>query len=532
MSDFEKEKFTLNAPEIKPLEVEPLEIKPKFKLTMPANKLLITEEMPPLTGKQKKEQTSQNPLADKTFHLPGNVNVNGRVVQKPQGETAQDGEGSNEVKQGFEAVIRHDNNAGRLNYSAGGGTEIYPDGSKPIKKADAALGYNGENYSANLSLFRSNEGEYQHTLNTSLTGGNVTTNLEVSESNSEKSATAGSTFKFGHKKPLINPDNINSQNDNTQQRLAELGQTGSTLSVSTTVGKSKSTGESYHKESVVFKVDEKNYGRVDFKGSQSENNLTITAGIGNLTTTYTNTNNSGEENNINSNTLNTEYSTGKVNFGGNVSYTENKPVKQMIGAETPNTYSSTIGLTGQFNRNEWGEFNDNFNGAFDAGLNVENSHVIGYNLKGDFAFNKYGVGEYSADYLARLEAGIKKEGDKKTIDVRTMGCYRINDCNTIFENGLRYNSVKAGNDNTQKVSMSFGIYQQVGKNFGDSSVYFNGQTGKVWETANTVKSSKWFVDIGAGADIKVGERTYLTSNAGYDTKNKWNGSFGVRVNLP
>lgn len=73
------------------------------------------------------------------------------------------------------------------------------------------------------------------------------------------------------------------------------------------------------------------------------------------------------------------------------------------------------------------------------------------------------------------------------------------------------------------------VYQQVGKKFGDASVYTSFRGGKEFQDSNDSTTSSWFGSVVVGGEGRISNRVTLTGKTTYDSKDKFSGEIGARI---
>lgn len=137
----------------------------------------------------------------------------------------------------------------------------------------------------------------------------------------------------------------------------------------------------------------------------------------------------------------------------------------------------------------------------------------------------------TTDYLVRTSVSFGKENGTKNFSAALGGDYRINNCNTIFEAGAKYSSESAPSLKNRRFNTNFGVYQNLGRNFGDTTVFTQLETGKKWEKTPENKNSVKYAQISFGSDAKIAQRLSLNTRMSYDTGKKWSGEIGVRYSF-
>lgn len=322
------------------------------------------------------------------------------------------------------------------------------------------------------------------------------------------------------KKQLINPDNIAGIQNQDQERKEELVETGDRFNYQTKIGSSKDTGF-YTKNSLMYRIDNNNFIKTDFNQNQNNSREIIaTADLKKVKTEYSNTKTQNEEVKTTTNKINTTFKGKENQYNTSVVHTSTD-IKTPNETITNKSLQIETGAT--LNRNEYGDFSSGFNGEIKTAISFDNGKFSGYNTSLDGAYNYYGNEHNSAnDYLIRTRIDFGKQEDNKTFSTEISGAYRINNCNTIFEPSMQYSTNYSQETKTKQLSGNIGVFQNVGKNFGDAVVYTQLEAGKRWENNSTNQYINWNV----GSKIKLSKKLTLNSNINYGSGGNFQGEIG------
>lgn len=391
----------------------------------------------------------------------------------------------------------------------------------------AQLGYNGtfdSGVSVNATIGQEN-GEftyngdvgYSHEFKGKTTlDANFTTNKD------------DTSIRLGVKKPLLNPDNPMGVENQYKERKEELVETGERFNLQSKIGYSNKQGGIYTENSLMYRVDDNNFLNTSYSQNDNTRIITTSADLKHVNLSYSNTKGKEEITTTTTNSLNSTLKGGKnqYNLGLNA-------VKTKIGEseENPTTTVSknlTITTGATFNRTEYGEFQDGLNGAISTDVSFENGNFSGYNVTFDGAYNKYGTDKSGKDFLLQSKVDFGKDNNSKNFATTLSGAYRINNCNTIFESGTGYSTNYSSDARTKQFSFNGGVYQQVGKNFGDATVFAKGKVGKVWTKTTDGTKSHPFGELQVGTRVKATPKLALDTSVTYGSGGKIGGEIGAR----
>ncbi len=342
-------------------------------------------------------------------------------------------------------------------------------------------------------------------------------------SKDDTSLTVGVNKKF-----LINPDNINNLENQDKIRKEELVETGERFNLQTKIGYSEEQNGLYTQNSLMYRIDDSNFLNTEYTENNANREISATADLKKIKFEYKNSETKEELSKTTANAFNimtkgvkNQYSLGIHN------------AKTRIGGENPEINRNlNLEAGAKLNRTEYGEFNSGLNGEIKTGLMLNGKKVSGYNVDLDGAYNRYGAEHNSTtDYLVRTSVSFGKENGTKNFSAALGGDYRINNCNTIFEAGAKYSSESAPSLKNRRFNTNFGVYQNLGRNFGDTTVFTQLETGKKWEKTPENKNSVKYAQISFGSDAKIAQRLSLNTRMSYDTGKKWSGEIGVRYSF-
>ena len=336
------------------------------------------------------------------------------------------------------------------------------------------------------------------------------------------------SIRLGVKKPLLNPDNPMGVENQDKERKEELVETGERFNLQSKIGYSNKQGGIYTENSLMYRVDDNNFLNTSYSQNDNTRIITTSADLKHVNLSYSNTKGKEEITTTTTNSLNSTLKGGKnqYNLGLNA-------VKTKIGEseENPTTTVSknlTITTGATFNRTEYGEFQDGLNGAISTDVSFENGNFSGYNVTFDGAYNKYGTDKSGKDFLLQSKVDFGKDDSTKRFATTLLSAYRINNCNTIFESGAGYSTNYSSDARTKQFSFNGGVYQQVGKNFGDATVFAKGKVGKVWTKTTDGTKSHPFGELQVGTRVKATPKLALDTSVTYGSGGKIGGEIGAR----
>lgn len=391
----------------------------------------------------------------------------------------------------------------------------------------AQLGYNGtfdSGVSVNATIGQEN-GEftyngdvgYSHEFKGKTTlDANLTTNKD------------DTSIRLGVKKPLLNPDNPMGVENQDKERKEELVETGEKFNLQSKIGYSDEQGGIYTENSLMYRIDDNNFLNTSYNQNDTARTITTAADLKKVNLSYSNIKTKEDIVTTTTNTLNSTLKGGKNQYslGLNTSKTQIGVSEENPESIVTKNLTLTSGAT--LNRTEYGEFQDGLNGAVSTDVSFGNGKFSGYNITLDGAYNKYGTDTDGTDFLLRSKTDFGKDDSTKRFATTLLSAYRINNCNTIFESGMGYSTNYTADEKTKQFSFNGGVYQQVGKNFGDATVFAKGKVGKVWTKTTDGTKSHPFGELQVGTRVKATPKLALDTSVTYGSGGKIGGEIGAR----
>lgn len=405
------------------------------------------------------------------------------------------------------------------------GASLGEDNGKIIHGAQ--LGYNGVFYngvSINTSAGQENgkfsyngQVDYSHEFEGQTTlDANLTTNID------------DTSVTLGVKKPLLNPDNPMGVENQDKERKEELVETGERFNLQSKIGYSNKQGGIYTENSLMYRIDNNNFLNTSYNQNDASRTITTAADLKKVNLSYSNIKGKEDITITTTNTLNSTLKGGKNQYSLGLNATKTEIGVSEENPESNVTKNLTLTTGATLNRTEYGEFQDGLNGAVSTDVSFGNGKFSGYNVTLDGAYNKYGTDTNGTDFLLRSKTDFGKDDGTKRFATTLSGAYRINNCNTVFESGMGYSTNYTADVKTKQFSYNGGVYQQLGKNFGDVTVFANGEVGKTWEkTADGTKSHP-FGQLEIGTRVKATPKLALDTSVTYGSGGKIGGEIGAR----
>lgn len=367
------------------------------------------------------------------------------------------------------------------------------------------------NFSYNGQVGYSHEFRGKTTLDTSLQSNNDDTSVTL-----------------GVKKPLLNPDNPMEVENQDKERKAELVETGERFNLQSKIGYSDKQGGIYTENSLMYRIDNNNFLNTSYNQNDTTRTITTSADLKKINLSYSNIRGKEKIVTTTTNTLNSTLKGGKnqYNFALKASKTQIGVSEENPESKVTKNLTLTSGVA--LNRNEHGEFQDGLNGAVSSDVSFGNGNFSGYNVTLDGAYNKYGTDSNETDFLLRSKTNFGKSDGAQKFATTLSGAYRINNCNTIFESGMGYSTNYTASLEIKQFSYNGGVYQQLGKNFGDATVFANGEVGKVWQKTSDGTKSHPFGQLEIGARVKASSKLALDTSVSYGSGGKIGGQIGAR----
>ena len=376
---------------------------------------------------------------------------------------------------------------------------------------NTSVGQENGNLSYNGQVGYSHEFKGKTTLDTNLQSNNDDTSVTI-----------------GVKKPLLNPDNPMGVENQDKERKAELVETGERFNLQSKIGYSNKQGGIYTENSLMYRIDDNNFLNTSYNQNDASRTITTAADLKKVNLSYSNIKAKEDITITTTNTLNSTLKGGKNQYSLGLNATKTEIGVSEENPESIVTKNLTLTSGATLNRNEYGEFQDGLNGAVSTDVSFGNGKFSGYNVTLDGAYNKYGTDTNRTDFLLRSKTDFGKDDGTKRFATTLSGAYRINNCNTIFESGMGYSTNYTADVKTKQFSYNGGVYQQLGKNFGDVTVFANGEVGKTWQkTADGTKSHP-FGQLEIGTRVKATPKLALDTSVTYGSGGKIGGEIGAR----
>ena len=277
----------------------------------------------------------------------------------------------------------------------------------------------------------------------------------------------------------------------------------------------------------MFKLSKNNILNTSYNIGETNSSVSFGADLKKLKIDYLHEKTSEDNKQAVSDKLSTDLKTQKNQFNFNLSN-----VTTTTTGEEGNTRDNSLifGSSVSLNRNEYKDFAPGLSGEFTNSLSLQNGKINGYSFKADGAYNRYNVGyNHDIDYLLSASVGYSNNENQSTLETNLASALRFNNCRTIFEPSVAYTLTNFNGTEQQALVGKLGIFQQVGKNFGDASVYTSFRGGKEFQDNNGSISSNWFGSIVVGGEGRISNKVTLTGKSTYDSKDKFSGEIGARI---
>ena len=323
----------------------------------------------------------------------------------------------------------------------------------------------------------------------------------------------------------FNPNNVNNSSDTYKVRKEELLSSDSQVSFESKVGYNEGF---YNNNSLMLKLPNNNILNTSYNIGEINSSISFGADLQDLKIDYSHDKTSKDNTQAVSDKLNTDLKTQKNQFNFNLSNvtTTTTGEDETITRDNSLIFGSSVSL----NRNEYGDFAPGLSGEFTNSLSLQNGKISGYSFKADGAYNRYNVGSnHDTDYLLSGSVSYSNNDNQSTLETNLASALRFNNCRTIFEPSVAYTLTNFNGTEQQALVGKLGIFQQVGKNFGDASVYTSFRGGKEFQDNNGSISSNWFGSIVVGGEGRISNKVTLTGKSTYDSKDKFSGEIGARI---
>ena len=323
----------------------------------------------------------------------------------------------------------------------------------------------------------------------------------------------------------LNPNNINNTNDTYKERREDLLSSNKQFSFESKVGYNESF---YTNNSLMMKFNDKNIVNASCYTSEKTKSLDLGVDLNKLKLDYSHNKTNDEESKKIIDRFDANLKTKKHLYNLEISNTNTNP-----NSEENSSNTLSIGSTTSLNRNEYGEFSSGLSGAITNSVSIANGKINGFSVHTDGAYNHYGQEHNSTtDYLIGISGAYTKENTESTVDVSTFNALRINNCRTIFEQNLNFTSTKTEETKESLLLGKLGVYQQVGKEFGQASIFTAFSGGKAFKTnADNIKTSNWIGTVAFGGDCKVSKNISISGKTTYDTRDKFSGEISGRISF-
>ena len=331
----------------------------------------------------------------------------------------------------------------------------------------------------------------------------------------------------GLKRNYINPDNPMDVYNDERLRQQELVQTGERFNFSQKVGYSQEQESFYSESSLMYRFNDQTFFNTTYNQSERGHEVSASADLAGYRIDYRNTENKEMETTTRVNSVDFMKKGGKNQFNANFAFNDVYQPENLGGEQ----HYFSVGGRASFNRDQWGSFQDGFNAEFATSLSLANGDVSGYKLSADLAYNIYGETERCNDYLGRVKFDMSKQGDISSMDASVNGALRYNGCRTILEPAISFFSNEDKESKRDVLALSLGAYQQLGKDFGATTVFASVEAGKYWQTKGGIFDTDYYAQMRFGGSHQVSSKVALNGDFTYDTGRKWSGNIGVRYSF-
>lgn len=347
---------------------------------------------------------------------------------------------------------------------------------------------------------------YSADVNLATNGGNIRTKTTLHTDNNDSSATV-----------LLNPNNLGGLEDDYQTRKEALQNSDDTFNLKTKIGYSNVLKSFYDELSLMWKAGKETFLTATY--NYSEKNIGLSA-IGDFKKFYNQYSFSKltEEDG-------TKVTTHRVESmlkGGKNQYTAETTIQNSRPLEGESTLESHTTAGASLNRNEYGAFQEGFNSELKGGIFTKNGKYDGYSATVDLAYNVYRTGENKNDFLLGLEGGVEQRKDIKDYSIGTCNAFRFNDERTTIEQAFVFSNSNKSGRFMRTYNARAGILQQLGKNYGDASIYT--QMGFTHENASGYHCNTIYVSN--SASVKATDKLTLNFENLWQNHGGWEGNIG------
>ena len=403
----------------------------------------------------------------------------------------------------FNATVK-DNSIQNINYQTpiANGTLGSASLSANIEKEEDKYNYNlqanytKDNFNANINYSKD-----AYSLDSSYSAENETgfsSSVNLHKDNNEQYISLSATKAF-------NPNNINNTNDTYKTRKEELLTSEKTVSFESKIGYNDGF---YNNNSLMVKINE-----IDLKKTKID---------------YSRETSKEEVNKTVTDKISADLKTEKNQYNINLSN-----VKTTVCDEEQSKTSSTnfvIGTSIGLNRNEYGEFSSGLSGSASNSISIKDGKVNEYSIEANGAYNYYGEEHgSSSDYLISTSCKYSKDENNRRFSTDIFSALRMNNCRTILEPSVSYETTRGDESSEKTVTTRLGVYQQVGKEFGQASIFTKVYGGKKFSKECGTTNKNLFGGIAFGGDCRISKNITVTAKSTYDSKEKFSGEIGGRI---
>lgn len=455
---------------------------------------------------------------------PNEIQNNGNINQEEAKITIND-IGNNDISLNsevgfFNAVIK-DNSIQNINYQTptAKGTLGSTFVSANIEKEEDKYNYNlqanytKDNFNANINYSKDS-----YSLDSSYSVENETgfsSSVNLHKDNNEQYISLSTSKAF-------NPNNINNTNDAYKTRKEELLTSEKTVSFESKVGYNDGF---YNNNSLMVKVND-NVINSSYNISKTAETLAFGVDLKKTRIDYSHETSKEDVNKTVTDKISADLKTKKNQYNINLSN-----VKTTVSGEEKNqTNNFVIGSSVSLNRNEYGEFASGLSGSASNSISIKDGKVNEYSIEANGAYNYYGEEHgSSSDYLISTSCKYSKDENNKIFSTDIFSALRMNNCRTILEPSVSYEKT-SGNESSEKtVTTRLGAYQQVGKEFGQASIFTKVYGGKKFSKECGTTNKNLFGGIVFGGDCRIAKNITVTAKSTYDSKEKFSGEIGGRI---
>ncbi len=397
-----------------------------------------------------------------------------------------------------------------ITHNENGNTSGNIEGSVSINNGNTTVQANG-------SLYLDENETLSHNIDTAVQTSLGNTELSASLHNDRQD----SNITITGKRPLLRRNNNpNSSDADYQEQKEGLEQSGDLFNISSKVGYSNEDAGFYTSNSLLANLGKDCFLNLKYDKSRFQDMGSLTAEIKDFDFSYSDEiNKPRTEEDIKTRTQGIDVTLNRKNS----MYSLNMSVDTQFPTDKSPERNYGFGGKVTLNRTEYGEFNPGFNGEFAASKTQQ-----GYKLELDGAYNRYGNGETTFnDYMIDSKTSLEKNNDGTNLETGLYGALRFNNCRTIVEPKSVF-ELNKGSDGevVKKYTNGLGIYQQVGKNFGDACIYANGA-----RTIINGGNEKSYTQFIGGVRTRATDRLTLNAETQWKSTENWSGNIGFSYRL-